>query len=192
MPEDKRDLVGDQMGWAVRQIMPPTPELRKIDKFIMKALPRPIARAVALIRFNQGWLPEVGDPEILYTEVTKSFGQQYLDQYAEKRRINTMSMPSVGQPLVTHTSNFREGQKEYRIDWNKQINWAAALFERMKSGESLSTDDIKESTYLLLLNRELQNTFDLVKPQFEKRGLPFPQLVDTKNVPFNHFPDIDK
>lgn len=116
---ENRDYLGDQIGWAVRQITPPTRELKKIDRALMKALPRPLARAVARIRFNKGWLPETDHPDRLFNSLSVSLGQFYITKYGSARRINTLIMPGIDSLFSVHAESFGENQREISLRWDK-------------------------------------------------------------------------
>jgi hypothetical protein len=172
---NERDYIGDQIGSAVRKITPPSQELKNIDRTIMRALPKPIARAVALVRFNNGWLPETGDPSRLFNDMSKALGTFYIDKYGKQHQANTVLMPIVGEPLRIHTTEFKEGDHETTLRWDRQVQWAAQTQERSTQGESIQTDDLIESQTILSLHSELWRTFEKLKPDYIKSGLPFPQ-----------------
>ena len=63
----------------------------------MRTLPRPIARVIALIRFNHGWLPEIGKPDEAYYEMLKGFCQKYLNDFGQRHSVNTLLIPTSGE-----------------------------------------------------------------------------------------------
>ncbi|MBI5614189.1 hypothetical protein HY947_04660 [Candidatus Gottesmanbacteria bacterium] len=141
----------------------------------MRALPRPIARAVALIRFNNGWLPETGDPSNLFNDLSEALGTYYIDMYGKQHQANTVLMPTVGEPLHVHTSDYIEGNHETTLRWDRQVQWAARTHERSIQGELILADDLIESQTILSVHSELWKTFEQLKPDYIKSGLPFPQ-----------------
>jgi hypothetical protein len=176
MAEDNRDLLGDQMGYAVNTLLPPAPELRAIDRTIMRSLPRPIARAIALIRFNRGWLPDAGDPEGFYTEFTDQLGKLYLESYGDKKKANTLLMPGFGNMIKVHAKEFETGAKELPLRWDKQVDWANRTIEKTTTEGSVLSEEIKEATLIQEIQTNLASTFEMLKPQYVKRGLPFPEM----------------
>lgn len=174
--EETRDLIGDQIGWSVRQILPPTSELKTLDKKIMRSLPRPIARIVALIRFNRGWLPEMGQPDKAYYEMITGFCRLYLNEFGQRHEINTLLIPTQGDPIKVQLEDFPEGQKEKSFKWDKQVEYALRIRERKGTGEIISSADLKEAETILYIQSEMTKLFEHLKPQFVKRGLPFPWL----------------
>lgn len=181
----ERDLIGDQIGWSVRELIPPKKELYKLDQALMRALPRPIARAVALIRFNRGWLPEKGDPLEIYNEFSKQMGGLYLEKFANRHHINTLVMQSVGLPIKIHSHIYQEGQRETIMQWKKQVSWAQTINERSQLGEQIHSDDVIEAASILQLQTEIIKFGEALKPRFIKRGLPFPWTPTPSKAPPN-------
>ena len=153
--KDERDYIGDQIGASVRKIAPPSKELNKIDSIIMRSLPKPIARALALIRFNYGWLPEIGDPSRLFNSMSKALGTSNLDRYGNQHHANTLLMPVIGEPLRVHSAKFQEGDHETTLRWDKQVQWAEQARIRSESGEMLSENELVEAGMILAVHSEL-------------------------------------
>ncbi|MCL4359783.1 hypothetical protein M1555_00815 [Patescibacteria group bacterium] len=183
MAEGDRDYLGDQIGWAVRQMLPPTPELRKIDRAIMTILPRPIARLIALFRFEHGLLPTSDDPTRMIDRLSNALGANYADTYGSRHRFNTVVMPGIADPMRAHTPDFHEGEKEMAIRWEKQVSWAQTIIERVAAGEILiSVDDRVEASTILITQSKIEDVIEKSKPEFVKRGLPFPDRLLERDV----------
>jgi len=175
MPEDnERDYLGDQIGWAVRQQLPPTPQLRKIDKKIMQSLPRFLRRPIALLRFERGWLPETGNPLAFYTKTVTAWIQAYLNDYSQLQNVNTITLRIISDPIKIHSSSFTEGTKEVSVHWENQVKWAQDINQRRADGEQIIPMDENESCAILTLQNEMIKLREQLKPFFVKRGLPFP------------------
>lgn len=179
---NERDYIGDQIGAAVRKIAPPSQELKNIDRAIMRALPKPIARTVALVRFNHGWLPETGDPSRRFNNMSKALGTFYIDKYGKQHHANTLLMPIVGEPLRVHTTEFQEGDSETTMRWDRQVQWAEQTQSQSAKGELSTADDLVEAKAILTVHAELWKTFEQLKPDYIKCGLPFPQNPLEKNT----------
>lgn len=177
---ETRDLIGDQIGWSARQLMPPTPELRKLDRAFMKALPLNLRRTVALFRFNKGWLPEIGNPDEAYYGMLTVFCRQYLTDFGQKYGINTLLVPTSGNPLKIQPEDFPKDTKEKTLRWDKQVEWANKwankIREHKETGEDINIDNLKEAEVILYIQGEMTNFFESLKTQFIKRGLRFPWL----------------
>lgn len=177
-----RDYIGEQIGWSVRKILPPTPQINKIDKLIMRSLPKPVARVVALLRFEKGWLPETGNPSRMFTEMSRSLGSLYLDELYKGGIANTVLMPAIGEPLRIHSKTYKEGDKEVTLDWKNQVSWAQEIKNRSQKGEQIQVTDLVESDNILSINQKLGESLERSKSDFVKRGLPLPELpkIDLK------------
>jgi len=175
---EHRDLIGDQIGWSVRQLILPIPELKNLDKKVMKILPRPIARIIAVIRYNLGLLPDVENPDEVYYGMLTAFCQSYLDDYGEIHNVNTVLIHTSTDLLKVRAKNFSDDQHEKTFRWDKQVEWAKKILER-STEQLLSIDaqDLKEAQTILYIQKEMTRLFDKLKPSFIKRGLPFPPLI---------------
>lgn len=176
----ERDYLGDQIGWAVRELIPPKRELYKLDQALMRALPRAIARTVALIKFNRGWLPEKGDPLEMYNEFSKKMGGVYLERFADGHHINTLVMDSVGLPIKIHSRAYQEGQRETIMQWGKQVSWAQTINDRTRLGQQIHSEDAVEAASILQLQTEITKFEEALKPRFIKRGFPLPPALDAR------------
>ena len=141
----ERDFAGDQIGWSVRQIIPPAPELKRLDKKIMSLLPLPIRRWVALQRFYRGWLPKPNvDPLTLYKKHVVLMGTQYFDQFSQRNGIktNTMLILVNDEPVRVHNFEFKEGDREVLCLWKNKLGWAETIEQRRIAGKTISTTDL--------------------------------------------------
>lgn len=176
MDNEKRDLIGDQIGYAVNRSLSIKGPLRGLDRKIIQAIPRPIARIVALTRYKLNLLPEPEfNPSVAYEEFLSNMGQAYLDQFEEKHpHINTIVFNEREQ-IKTHKSSWNQESKEVVFHWEKQLEWA----KNITSGDhQRSTEDLAEAKAILLYQNQIVEFYkNFFKDQFTKRGLPYPSTV---------------
>jgi hypothetical protein len=173
MAEGDRDLIGDQMGYAVSEMLSPNKSLRELDRKIMRSLPRPLARAIVLFRYEHHLLPEPQfNPQEAYEEFLSRMGKAYLDQCGNKHpSINTIVFDET-HPIKTHKENWKDGDQEVVFHWQKQFEWAKGIKEN-SMGKSI--DEQTEAEAILLYQREISGFYNnYLKPVFTKRGLPYP------------------
>jgi hypothetical protein len=173
MAEGDRDLIGDQMGYAVSEMLSPNKSLRELDRKIMRSLPRPLARAIVLFRYEHHLLPEPQfNPQEAYEEFLSRMGKAYLDQCGNKHpSINTIVFDET-HPIKAHKENWKDGDQEVVFHWQKQFEWAKKVKLRP---EGRLSHELSEAEALLMHQREISSFYEkFLKPAFTKRGLPYP------------------
>ncbi len=177
MAEDQgRDYIGDQIGWSLRRLLPPEPQIYQVDKFIMTHIPRNLARAVVLIREKLNLLPDRGDAYKAYFEFCGLLGTSYVDNFGLQRGINTLTMNVLGQLVTCQATSYKMGEREIKNDWGKQVSWALGVEEKKIDW---TTDDLKEAATILQFQKSMEEFYAQLQPKLIKRGIPIvTALVD--------------
>ena len=142
---------------------------------VFQSLPEPAIQIVSFLYAIGPVLPEVPDPVGYYTNLSDAVGKQFLKDYGTQLGANTVIMPGFGSDITVHASSFRTGERELRVGWEKQVEWADMMTQRMRSEIPPSVDQVKEATYIRTFNSELAKTLGKLKKQLLKRGLPLPE-----------------
>jgi hypothetical protein len=177
--EDKRDLLGDQMGYAVNKLLPPTANIDEIRTKIIISLPKALQKAVTLAYVIGPSFPDLPDPAGYYTKVTDAVGKKFLAEFGESLKANTLIMPGFGGDIHVHVTSYRIGEKEWPLIWNKQVEWANGLRKKYGTDRHPSLSELREATSIQTYNSELQKLAHKLERQLIKKGLPIPELTKT-------------
>lgn len=157
--------------------------LERAETFLVQHLPKPLARIWVVARLTTGWNPELPtvDPLVLYNEFLEDFGKLFLTTISKQYpRINTLLMPSVGEPVRVRIGSYQEGQKEVSFNWMRQIEWAYTILDRLEHGETIDMKDIKEADLIIAIQDGITRAYFLLESEFKRHGLPVPPGVVLK------------